>query len=498
MPRTAGGSSSPATKAVPPLSTTRARPRRARLDALNRLSGQTSKTRGDQKELAEATKASGDSADTAGDQESNYAKQLDAVSKSADDAKKETDSFKLSLDILTGAHIDLATVQAAFYDAVSQSKGAVKDLSGKVLDAAGNLNIQSEAGRKAQDVLFNIRDKTNLLDATMAKQGFTAEQVQAKDAELRESFIKSAMQMGINRQHAEDLANQILGIPADRNTNITADTVQASGVVAALQEQIDKLMTDHVVHLSLIGQTGNMIGGLGFAAARAAGGHIRGPGGPTDDRAGLYALSDGEYVVRSASVAKYGVDFFDALNAGRMAGGGLIHLIANATDAGFGSGLAALNAQATAQAQKALASMASFSGTGAGLAVHQDHRAGHRRVDGLRQPVRGDRLHLLPRVRLEPARAEPDLERVRHPAVPELDVGRLRRQDDGRRRSRSATASPTCGTATAPPTPPPRSGPRTTGTTRAAGCSRATRWPTTAPASRSGSSARRRRRAARR
>lgn len=59
----------------------------------------------------------------------------------------------------------------------------------------------------------------------------------------------------------------------------------------------------------------------------ATGGHIRGPGGPTDDKAGLYALSDGEYVVRTAAVNHYGAPLFDALNSlsvGGFATGGMV------------------------------------------------------------------------------------------------------------------------------------------------------------------------------
>ena len=65
--------------------------------------------------------------------------------------------------------------------------------------------------------------------------------------------------------------------------------------------------------------------GRGFSSGgRAMGGFITGPGGPTDDTAGLFALSNGEYVVRAASVAKYGKAFFDDLNIGKLASGGYV------------------------------------------------------------------------------------------------------------------------------------------------------------------------------
>ena len=52
------------------------------------------------------------------------------------------------------------------------------------------------------------------------------------------------------------------------------------------------------------------------------GGDVSGPGTKTSDSIPAM-LSNGEYVIKADSVAKYGVDTFDALNAGKFADGGL-------------------------------------------------------------------------------------------------------------------------------------------------------------------------------
>ena len=52
----------------------------------------------------------------------------------------------------------------------------------------------------------------------------------------------------------------------------------------------------------------------------ATGGEIRGPGGPTDDRAGIFALSDGEFVV-NARDAQRNLGLLKAINAGMPIGG---------------------------------------------------------------------------------------------------------------------------------------------------------------------------------
>lgn len=49
----------------------------------------------------------------------------------------------------------------------------------------------------------------------------------------------------------------------------------------------------------------------------ATGGHVRGPGGPTDDKIPAL-LSDGEYVMRADAVRRLGVDNLNAMNSGKV------------------------------------------------------------------------------------------------------------------------------------------------------------------------------------
>jgi SLT domain-containing protein len=59
------------------------------------------------------------------------------------------------------------------------------------------------------------------------------------------------------------------------------------------------------------GGSGNAAGGL------ATGGRITGPGGPTADKAGLYALSHDEWVIRASSSNRYGHAAMNAVNQGK-------------------------------------------------------------------------------------------------------------------------------------------------------------------------------------
>jgi hypothetical protein len=89
---------------------------------------------------------------------------------------------------------------------------------------------------------------------------------------------------------------------------------------------------------NLASQAGDSEGGA--AAGFASGGKIRGPGGGTDDRIPIWA-SNGEFMVRAASVAKYGTGFLNAINSGSFtmpgfAMGGLIGAIPRAAYADGG------------------------------------------------------------------------------------------------------------------------------------------------------------------
>lgn len=66
-----------------------------------------------------------------------------------------------------------------------------------------------------------------------------------------------------------------------------------------------------------IGAAGGAPAGLPSAMTRATGGLVEGPGTATSDSI-LTRLSNGEFVIKTAAVNKFGVGFFEALNAGKM------------------------------------------------------------------------------------------------------------------------------------------------------------------------------------
>jgi hypothetical protein len=154
------------------------------------------------------------------------------------------------------------------------------------------------------------------------------------------SALTQAMNAGQDREH------QAIGTPGPeaQAQQQAGEQLKDSGSelkgAASEQSQAAKDLSDAAAKLS----QAQPAAGNGNAEApqgQWTGGHIRGPGGPTDDRAGVYALSDNEYVVRSAAVSHYGVGLFDALNSlavGGFATGGRVGGVSIPSVAGPHSG----------------------------------------------------------------------------------------------------------------------------------------------------------------
>jgi len=247
---------------------------------------------------------------------------LDAARTELDEGKKAIDNFKLALDLLTGSHVSMIEVESAFQSATAAAEGAMTDMGGAVLQASGQLNLQSENGRKAADVLLDVRNSGNDLIATMKQQGATDAEIAVKNDELRTSFINTAAQMGINEGAAKLLADQILGIPAERNTAVTADTTQATTDVNSFQRLIDGLkggtvQLDFVINAveSVRREFGTYTGGWG-TPRRAA-------GGPVWPRQTFLVGEDGPELVQfgSSGFVTPAARTRDALAAGAAAAG---------------------------------------------------------------------------------------------------------------------------------------------------------------------------------
>jgi TP901 family phage tail tape measure protein len=205
------------------------------------LAGSLQIAQGDFLRLAGASIASGDAMVNGRTQAEDFQTGLEAIAAGASDATTQIGLYKASLDVLNGDHITAIQAESDFYAAIQAANGALDNMGGTVLNTAGGLNVQSEAGRKTQDVLLGVKDSADQYIATLIEQGATADVANAKDAELRDAFYQTALQMTGNADAAGRLTDELYGIPEERRTTITADTKQATDAAAAVQAVLDNM-----------------------------------------------------------------------------------------------------------------------------------------------------------------------------------------------------------------------------------------------------------------
>lgn len=162
----------------------------------------------------------------AGSQERN-ASRLQLVANAAGEANSEINLLKGALDALTGKAVSVGDAEVRVGQAVNAAKTALQGQTGALIGANGQLDLTSSKGQAAWQALTQLKDADNTLIATLIQHGATADQVSAKDDQLRAQFIKTAEQMGLTAGQAKHLADEILGIPSQRKTEIKADVANA-------------------------------------------------------------------------------------------------------------------------------------------------------------------------------------------------------------------------------------------------------------------------------
>ena len=235
---------------------------------------------------------------------------LQAVTDDTEKAKQQTDDYIQSLLDLGSTFLGLRGSQRGFKQAIADASKALKD-NGQTL------NINTQKGRDNAAALDAVGSSALDLADNIYKQTGSEEAMRRSLIQSRASLVRTAEKFGMSKKAAQEYADSILNIPPKVDTTISlriqglADLKTAA---AYFQSMKDKHVTLTVGTIK-VGNTKVNAGQF------AEGGYISGPGTPTSDSIPSL-LSDGEYVVKAAAVAKYGATFFDSVNAMRFASGG--------------------------------------------------------------------------------------------------------------------------------------------------------------------------------
>lgn len=324
-----------------------------------------------QKKLGDATSITADQIQDTRTQAEKLKDTLAALNGVAISAAEKEISFRSSLADLTDAVKENGHSLDVTSDAGRKVKGAFLDAASAAL-AHAEATAQQQNSVEAGNAV--LEQDIAILKRQMEQAGFSASAIKdliGKYAQLPKNADTSVAAPGATQATAEmeALRQKIAVTPAGKSVTVTAPTagaiaelarlgykvetlpdgrvtvtVPTSGAVQALdnlQNRINTLQGRTIgvgVYLKATAsdQDANGIpdliqarrdGGLvGYATGGPirgypTGGSVRGPGSGTSDSI-LARVSNGEYVIRAASVRQYGVGLLDELNAGRLSAAG--------------------------------------------------------------------------------------------------------------------------------------------------------------------------------
>lgn len=240
---------------------------------------------------------------------------------------------------LAGSTANLTTQQKALTEAANKQAEAIRNAANAQLQQSGsaiglesaidaatesvkehgrNLDINTEAGRANRSALDTIASSALALQGAQREAGASSEAMTASTQRARDSFVQAAEKMGMSKQAAEALADSYGLIPKNVSTTITATIQQPN--LAAWHSAVQARMNANPLY--------QPVNTYGAQVMRAGGGAVFGPGTGTSDSIAAW-LSNGEYVIKAASVAKIGLGRLDHLNRfgelPRFADGGRVH-----------------------------------------------------------------------------------------------------------------------------------------------------------------------------
>jgi len=287
-----------------------------------------------------------------------FGAQAQATSAKLAAQKQSADGLRQSIqalnDVNRAALGGMIAFEASIDAAAAAAAAAAQAHTGALRMVNGELDLSGEKAREYAAKLNVLAAETDATAASARDQGKSWETVNGIYQRGRGELIKSADLMGLTREEAKKLADQILKTPnktaylkgniqdlqaklADAKKRLQnapkGATASIKGNIADLNRKIavayDALNNldgysattwiytnydtpHHMAHGGPVDTPHHMA--RGGPVGYPHGGRVKGPGTSTSDSV-LAMLSNGEYVIRAAAVRRYGADMFAALNA---------------------------------------------------------------------------------------------------------------------------------------------------------------------------------------
>ncbi|PPI08235.1 phage tail tape measure protein [Rathayibacter sp. AY1B8] len=239
---------------------------------------------------------------------------------------------------------DRTLALAGAIDAVGYAADGSK-ISLEGVDTA-NLSASESGATLEGQVRAAIAALSEQVDAAAAS-GEAQEALTGRYNTATDALVGQLTQMGLTEEQAQSLIDTVLKTPPSATTAFSSNAPEQQGKVQSLADRIVTLPDGSVVitadassayaetdaYLRYVNSRSATIKvnatnpniGFGLGDGRANGGAIYGPGGPRDDLAGLFRLSNGEHVLDAEDVRRMGGQeavyrFRQSLDAGTLKG----------------------------------------------------------------------------------------------------------------------------------------------------------------------------------
>jgi hypothetical protein len=142
-----------------------------------------------------------------------FGEQAQQVKAKLDTQKQSADGLRQAIQALNDVNRAGLSGMIGFEAAIDAATKAAKENAGQLHMTGGQLDLNSEKSRNAATALNDLAAKTDEAAASARDSGQSWAQVNEIYERGRQQLIKNAEQMGLTKQQAAALANQIMGTP---------------------------------------------------------------------------------------------------------------------------------------------------------------------------------------------------------------------------------------------------------------------------------------------
>lgn len=169
-----------------------------------------------------------------------FGEQAMAVKVKLDAQKASTDGLRQSIQALNDVNRGALGGMIGFEAAIDAAAKAAADNSGSLQMVNGVLDLNSEKSRAAASALADLATKTDEAAATARDNGASWEAVGAIYDRGREKLIASAQAMGLTKEQARALADQILATP-DKTARLNGNMEDLRAKLAEAKAQLNSV-----------------------------------------------------------------------------------------------------------------------------------------------------------------------------------------------------------------------------------------------------------------